>query len=133
MRALRLTLGIAILAAVLPSTAFADEVVKFVDGRYLKIASHTEIETAIRLSIGTRGMIVVPASRVETIERDGAVVYRAPAPRTAKARESSVPAEGEVRFARGRGLYSRGSDTGDRPAPGLLLALTGAESAADRR
>jgi hypothetical protein len=129
----RVVLGIFIAAVVLPSTVLADELVKFVDGRYLKIASHKEFDTALRLSIGSRGMIVVPASRVETIERDGAVVYRAPAPRKETARENPVPAEGEVRFARGRGLNSRGSGTGDRPTPGPLLASTGSEAATERR
>lgn len=124
---------ILVLAVLAPSVAAAEEMVTFVDGRFLKVESHLVGQAAVRLVFGERGTIVVPADRVESIERNGRVVYRAPAPRAAGAEQASVPAAGDFRSTRDHELYSRGPKAGDRPAPGPLLASNGEPAASARR
>jgi hypothetical protein len=62
---------VVLLAALFATVATAGELVRFVDGRYLEIESHAVHGQAIRLTVGSGGVLVFAADRVEWIERGG--------------------------------------------------------------
>lgn len=69
-----LALGIGCL---LSPAAAADEAVRFADGRYLEIAHHRVDGAWIELHL-PGAVLLVPARRVDRIERDGRVLYARP-------------------------------------------------------
>jgi hypothetical protein len=113
-------LGAAILLVAIPA-AGAAELVEFVDGRYLRVESHTAVGTFMRLDLTASSFLVIPAERVESIQRGGQVVYRSKP--TDPVREyASGPAGSMVEpAAAGGALRSRGPWNWDRPAPGVTL------------
>lgn len=117
----RRILGLAVVLAAL-SSATAGELVEFVDGRYLRVESHEAVGAFIRLDVAASSFLVIPAERVEAIQRGGLVVYR-PASGVHASGIASGPAGsmGEPVEADGA-LRGRGPWNWDRPAPGVILA-----------
>jgi hypothetical protein len=81
----------ALLTAVLAfPLVFADEVVEFQDGRYLKIESHVVLDRSMRLNVSGGSYLIFPLSLVDRIERNGKEVFRHPDAATSRDPESGA-------------------------------------------
>jgi hypothetical protein len=94
----------------------ADEIVRFHDGRYLKVKGHSRTDRAIRLDFAGGAFVMCPTSRVDVIDRNGRIVFVGPRPDDAKpmvaernepvtdARDAELVADRGVGDARAQGL-----------------------------
>ncbi|MBD3868986.1 MAG: hypothetical protein IFK94_12740 [Acidobacteria bacterium] len=57
--------------------AGAGEVVRFQDGRYLKVEGHQVHGEAVKLMMANRSVLVLPLNRIDTIRSGDVVVYAA--------------------------------------------------------
>ena len=55
----------------------AGEVVRFQDGRYLKVEGHQVHGEAVKLMMANRSVLVLPLNRIDTIRSGDVVVYAA--------------------------------------------------------
>lgn len=103
----------------LASTAVsAEEVVRFHDGRYLKVESHSTTDRSIRFDFAGGGFVRIPTRRVDVIDRNGRIVFVGP-----RQEDDSKPrvAEGKAPATDDRGTaLVTDRRTGDlRPRQGL--------------
>lgn len=59
------------------SLAGAGEVVRFQDGRYLKVEGHQVHGEAVKLMMANQSIIVLPLERVDSIRSGGVMIYNA--------------------------------------------------------
>ena len=76
--------------------AAAAELVRFVDGRYLEIVSHTVKGKWITLNLKAGSTVGLPAGRVEKIEKGGLVVFPAITDKIEKRLETRLAMRGAV-------------------------------------
>ena len=59
--------------------AGAEEVVRFQDGRYMKVEGHQVFGEVVKLNLANNSSMVLPLDRVDSIRSGRVVVYSAPA------------------------------------------------------
>jgi hypothetical protein len=63
----------------LASTAVsADEIVRFHDGRFLKVKGFSTTDRTIRFDFAGGAFVMIPTRRVDIIDRDGRIVFVGP-------------------------------------------------------
>ena len=95
--AIVLMAAIALVLPWLASAVVADDLVRFSDGRYLKVRSHEIRNQAARLELAPESRIVIPLRQIDSITRGGRVVYDvASEPPGDDAAASSRPVPGDA-------------------------------------
>jgi hypothetical protein len=72
-------LAVAAVLALSSTLAGAEEVVRFQDGRYMKVEGHQVSGEVVKLNLANSSSMVLPLDRVDSIRSGRVVVYSAPA------------------------------------------------------
>jgi hypothetical protein len=70
-------LAVAALLAFSCSVAGSEEVVRFQDGRYMKVEGHELLGKAVKLNLDNDSLVVLPLDRIDTIRSAGQLIYSA--------------------------------------------------------
>ena len=93
MRPLRRSFLVITVLLLLTTLAAAEEIVRFHDGRFLKVRDHSTENRAMRVDFPGGSFILFPAKRVDVIDRDGRIVYVGPSSETDGATTAVAAAE----------------------------------------